>query len=200
MRAEQRRTQLMEAALTAFSKGGYHGTHVSHIIAEAGVARGTFYLYFQDKREVFQALIDEMFEALDGVLEVIDPRASASPVEQMRRNLERFVGVLQARPRLTTLLLEQGAPLEPEVRERLRRFYLDLTRKVEQGLAQGQELGLFGPMDREVVARAIVGAVKEVFYSWDHQRESFDPVRVADALLKVTLHGLMGPGRGGTPA
>jgi AcrR family transcriptional regulator len=183
----------MEAALAAFSRGGYHGTHVSHIIAEAGVARGTFYLYFEGKREVFQALIDEMFTSLDSVIEVFDPTAGVSPMEQMRRNLERFVGVLQARPRLTTLLLEQGAPLEVEVRERLRSFYRALTRKVEIGLTQGQELGLLGPMDREVVARAIVGAVKEVFYSWDHQRETFDPVRVADALINLTLHGLMVP-------
>ncbi len=193
MRATDRRQQLMDAALAAFSRGGYHGTHIKHIIEEAGVARGTFYLYFEGKREVFQALIDEMFVSLDSVLEVLDPTAPASPIEQMRRNLERFVGVLQARPRLTTLLLEQGAPLEPEVRERLREFYLDLTTKVEQGLAMGEELGLFEDMDREVVARAIVGAVKEVFYSWDHQREAFDPVRVADALINVTLHGLMVP-------
>jgi AcrR family transcriptional regulator len=193
MRADDRRSQLMEAALAAFSRGGYHGTHVSHIIKEAGVARGTFYLYFDSKRGVFQALIDEMFVSLDSVLEVLDPRAPTSPVEQLRRNLERFVGVLQARPELTTLLLEQGAPLEPEVRDRLRRFYADLTAKVEQGLAMGQELGLFEPVDREVVARAIVGAVKEVFYGWDHQRETFDPRRVADALIHLTLHGLVAP-------
>ncbi len=196
MRAEERRAQLMEAALAAFSRGGYHGTHVSHIIAEAGVARGTFYLYFQGKREVFQALIDEMFHSLDGVTEVLDPRAAVSPVEQLRRNLERFVGVLLARPRLTTLLLEQGVPLEPEVRQRLREFYADLTRKVEQGLALGEELGLFEPVDREVVARAIVGAVKEVFYSWDHQREAFEPRRVADALIELTLNGLLVPEAG----
>ena len=181
MKALDRRAQLMEAALAAFSQGGYHGTHVSHIIAEAGVARGTFYLYFQGKREVFQALIDEMFTSLDSVLEALDPRAP-SPIDLLRGNLERFVGVLLARPRLTTLLIEQGAPLEPEVRERLRGFYADLTQKVEQGLALGEELGLFEPVDREVVARAIVGAVKEVFYSWDHQRDAFDPRRVADAL------------------
>jgi AcrR family transcriptional regulator len=193
MRAEDRRAQLMEAALVAFSRGGYHGTHVSHIIAEAGVARGTFYLYFDGKREVFQALIDEMFVSLDSVIELLDPRASTSPIEQLRRNLERFVGVLQARPELTTLLLEQGAPLEPEVRERLRGFYADLTRKVEHGLAMGEELGLFETVDREVVARAIVGAVKEVFYGWDHQRETFDPRRVADALIHLTLNGLLVP-------
>ena len=193
MKASDRRAQLMEAALAAFSRGGYHGTHVSHIIAEAGVARGTFYLYFQGKREVFQALIDEMFASLDGVLEVIDPRAARSPLEQMRENFERFVGVMQERPLLTTLLIEQGAPLEPEVRERLRAFYGELTAKVEQTLALGEELGLFEPVDREVVARAIVGAVKEVFYDWDHQRDAFSPRRVADALIALTLHGLLVP-------
>jgi hypothetical protein len=46
-------------------------------------------------------------------------------------------------------------------------------------------------VDRGVVARAIVGAVKEVFYTWDHKRESFDADRVADALIHLTLNGLL---------
>ena len=42
----------MEAALSAFGKKGYHDTQVSDIIAQAKVARGTFYLYFDGKREI----------------------------------------------------------------------------------------------------------------------------------------------------
>jgi AcrR family transcriptional regulator len=55
-----RREQLLAAALRAFSKGGYHSTHVDHVIREAGVARGTFYLHFKSKHEVFAALVDRM--------------------------------------------------------------------------------------------------------------------------------------------
>ena len=43
---EERRKQLLTAAMVAFGKKGYHGTQVSDIIYEADVARGTFYLYF----------------------------------------------------------------------------------------------------------------------------------------------------------
>lgn len=189
MQADDRRSQLMEAALRAFSRGGYHDTHVSHIIGEAGVARGTFYLYFKSKREVFQALIDEMFASLDGVVHALDPGALQPPIDQIRRNLERFVGVLRARPALTRLLLEQGVPLEPDVRARLRGFYSDLTERMEAALDAGTRLGLIRNVDREMVACALVGAVKEVFH--EREPETLDPARVADALVDLALHGLL---------
>lgn len=57
---EERRRQLLDAALEAFGQRGYHDTQVSSIIAKAKVARGTFYLYFEGKREIFDEIVTEI--------------------------------------------------------------------------------------------------------------------------------------------
>src|SRR2546428_13057509 len=59
-----RREQLLDAALTVFSAEGYNAAKVSDIVARAGVAQGTFYLYFRSKQEVMLAL----FERFQGAL------------------------------------------------------------------------------------------------------------------------------------
>ena len=62
----ERRSQLLAAARRVFAARGYHNAGVSHIIREAGVARGTFYNYFESKRTVFTAVLDELTTELTG--------------------------------------------------------------------------------------------------------------------------------------
>src|SRR5256885_2738365 len=62
-----RRTQLLHAARTVFARKGYEEATVSEIVARAGVAQGTFYLYFPGKESLagaFAELISERFAQL----------------------------------------------------------------------------------------------------------------------------------------
>ena len=54
----ERRQQILSLARDVFARRGYHQTTIDDIALQAGVARGTFYLYFEDKRAVFSDLID----------------------------------------------------------------------------------------------------------------------------------------------
>src|SRR4051794_13044383 len=66
-RAIDRRTQLLSAARTVFAKKGYEDATVSEIVSRAGVAQGTFYLYFPGKESLagaFAELISERFAVL----------------------------------------------------------------------------------------------------------------------------------------
>ena len=57
---ENRRAAILKASLKVFGRNGYHNTHVSDIIEAAGIARGTFYLYFESKNAIFLELLDQM--------------------------------------------------------------------------------------------------------------------------------------------
>src|SRR3954465_15205498 len=59
-----RREQLLDAALAVFGAEGYSAAKVSDIVGRAGVAQGTFYLYFRSKQEVMLALFERFQEAL----------------------------------------------------------------------------------------------------------------------------------------
>ena len=63
-----RRNELMQAGMILFSEKGYHNTKVSDIVRQAGVAQGTFYLYFDSKADLFKALLDEFILLITGEL------------------------------------------------------------------------------------------------------------------------------------
>ncbi|HEY5494856.1 MAG TPA: TetR/AcrR family transcriptional regulator [Candidatus Anoxymicrobiaceae bacterium] len=64
------RTRVLKAARSVFARIGYKATTVEDILKEAHVARGTFYRYFPNKRQVF---FDLMSELLDGIYEAARP-------------------------------------------------------------------------------------------------------------------------------
>jgi AcrR family transcriptional regulator len=58
---EERRNQILGAALTVFSQKGFHATNVSDVAAQAGVSQGTIYWYFESKDELFHAALLSAF-------------------------------------------------------------------------------------------------------------------------------------------
>ena len=61
---EERRSQILDAALDAFAQKGFHDTKVSEIAARAGVSQGTVYWYFKSKEELFRAVFKDRVEVM----------------------------------------------------------------------------------------------------------------------------------------
>ena len=58
-RRDERRQQILDAALRCFSRDGFHATTTADLIREAGVSQGSLYLYFANKDDIVVALADD---------------------------------------------------------------------------------------------------------------------------------------------
>lgn len=161
---EERRSQLLEAALTAFGKKGYHQTQVSDIIVQAKVARGTFYLYFEGKREIFDAVVRQIFDKVQNEIRAIPKEAVGEIPGQILGNLKRVTDLLLQNPLYIKLLFSDVVGLDAEFDELLRNFYEKILGFIRRGLKQGQEMGFVREGDIGVLALCLLGCVKEVFY------------------------------------
>ena len=69
---EQRRSKLLQAAEEVFIEHGYEKSTMKHVMDKAGVSRGGLYQYFDNKEDLFEALIEEQeMEAIDGSLQAM---------------------------------------------------------------------------------------------------------------------------------
>src|SRR5262249_18040312 len=68
-RRGERRDAILAAALEEFSANGFSGTRLDDVAERAGVAKGTIYLYFHDKENLFQELVRSMLSPFVGVIE-----------------------------------------------------------------------------------------------------------------------------------
>lgn len=80
---EQRRQHLIDAAWRCVSRGGYRSLSVDDVCTEAGLSKGAFYTYFDQKQDLLLALLDDDAAGLSDV--VANAAEQSNGVEQIRR-------------------------------------------------------------------------------------------------------------------
>lgn len=165
LRREQRRAHLLGCALEVFAEKGYHRTSISDIIKRAGVARGTFYLYFESKRSVFDQLLDDLFELLNSRVRRIDPsRGPAGVVAQMESNVDEVLDLMFSNRAMLRILLAEAVGLDSEFDEKLSDFYRRLAQMIEESLKLGTEMKVVRKVNNQVASLCVLGSIKEVLY------------------------------------
>jgi AcrR family transcriptional regulator len=161
----ERRAQLLSRARDVFAKRGYHATKIEDIVAAAKVARGTFYLYFEDKRAVFAELVDRFLARLHLAImriEAHDPRRDVE--SQIRENIFRVFALFLQDRAMTKILLTDAPGLDAEFDRKLQSVYEEVLKLLAESYAEGQTLGIVGEGDTRVFAYLTVGAIKELLY------------------------------------
>jgi AcrR family transcriptional regulator len=177
-----------------FARKGYAGANVEDFVAGAGVARGTFYLYFRDKRDVYAALVDDLFARIAAEVRSIDvAHPTLPPVEQLRANLARIAALASTHPALLTLVLRDTGSLDPELRRKLDGFYAALHTFLDESLQVGQRIGLVRDGDRRALVRIALGGLKELLAAAAAGELGAAPDTLADEMMRFLATGLLAP-------
>jgi len=191
---QQRRREIIDAAKTVFAERGYHSASINDIIAGAKIARGTFYLYFTSKHHVFDSILEEALKELRSRIVRIDVSEGGKPPQvQLRDNLVRVMEFAVGDPHFSRLLLRARGQ-DKEVTERIEAFYADVGDLLDASLAYGIELGLVRNCDTELVASALLGAVRGIIDHLITREEAPDIEAVVDELLNFALGGVISSG------
>jgi len=197
MEPQERRAQIMGHAARLFGNKGYHDTSISDIISEAGIARGTFYLYFENKRSIFEELLDRLLgDILDRISAVETTPDAPSPREQLIDNITRVIELFADERHLLEILFKGAVGLDKEFDSKLNDFYESLTEEMIGSLDLGQKMGLVRPCDTRFAARIALGAFKEMLQErfYNPQREDEDPRKLAAEVLDIFCSGVLEDG------
>jgi AcrR family transcriptional regulator len=188
---DKRRRELLDVALRVFSERGYHETRIADLIEAAGVARGTFYLYFESKNAIFHELLDELLVRVRASVVGVELGENAPPLrDQLILTLERVLATFAESPALTTFVLRAAVGLDPEIDKKLGELYARLHQFILMSLENGMALGLLRPMEPRIVSWAVLGSIKQLVEVLIEQRER-DLRAMAAALVDYNLAGLL---------
>jgi AcrR family transcriptional regulator len=151
--AQERRADLLEAAVIEFAESGYHGTRTADIAARAGVSQPYVYALFPDKRALFLACHDWTTERIKEAVEKAS--ADVSDDDEVEQALDRaYQRLFDERPHqvLFQVQAHAAATADPAIREPVRRRFIELVELTERNGAP-RELVL------RHVARAMLGNV-----------------------------------------
>jgi len=201
---EQRRKQILDAALAVFSKKGYGEATIPDIAREGGMAVGTIYNYYPSKRDVLvsvlasRVLSEPFLRLMELPPEADDKVFFRSLIEDrltmLTRNADKFLfmlGELYRDPGLRRQWAQQV--VEPAMG------------RAEQRVRLGIESGVFRPMNARITARALAGmaigfAVLAMLEGEDSPCRDIPRAELAAQLADFALMGVGGPGTGSSQA
>lgn len=176
---QERKQQLLDKAAELFAERGYAETRVIDIVHAAGVAKGLFYWYFDNKEAVFRELVELTRQRMrQQQRTAIDP--DANPLLRLRQGTESSIRFMGEHRRLYSIIDLES--LDPPLTKLLRAggdvHARDNARHIEEGIAQG----IIRDDDPEMLAWSLVGTVSS--FSHLHRTGRID--RTIDELAEFT--------------
>ena len=188
---EARRATILTSALEVFAEHGYHQTSVTDLVKAAGVARGTFYLYFESKDAIFIELLEGLVQRVRSGIVGVRPEASAPPLEvQLQQTIARLLTILWENRPLTKIIFREAVGLHAQVDEKLLAFHRELYTYTEAALTLGEATGYTRAVDGPIVATAVVGAVRELVERYLVMDQDLDVEQASASLVNFVLYGV----------
>jgi AcrR family transcriptional regulator len=196
-RKEARPSEIVAAALRLFTARGYAATRLEDVAAAAEISKGTLYLYFANKEELFKAVVREtVIPNLDRAATIVDEH-EGSAADLLRKLIRHFAAMLETEVAAVPKLVIAEAGNFPE----LARFYADAV--VSRGVAllgaileRGTKTGEFRPVDIAATVPSIIAPFL-MMALWKHSlaphtKLRFDQRAVLEGHAELMLRGLAG--------
>lgn len=161
---EDKRDGIIEAALKLFEDKGYHQTKVSDIVREAGVAQGTFYLYFQSKEDLFRSIAKS---CLDEISNALKQQMLESDDEDLAyyQMIHRCLTVYYHNKTILRIIYRNGMASQ-ELADISEAFYGEMMTIIKGCLQDSEALASYSEQQLEMMAYSKIGMVELVAYQW----------------------------------
>jgi AcrR family transcriptional regulator len=188
-RTRETRDRLLRVARQVFEDDGFDGASVSRIVEGAGVSRGTFYLYFESKEDIFRTLAESL---LQEVVALQRPTGDAEPIEVVRRSIAAFLVYYRRHARLMAVL-EQVATHDERFRTLRREMRRGVAERAVRFIGALQRRGVVpATVDPRYAGTALTGMVDRFAYVWLVLEEDFDEPAVVENLTTLWFQAIGG--------
>jgi AcrR family transcriptional regulator len=181
----QTRARLLAAGRELFAERGLHGVTTHDIAARAGVAAGTFYLHFRDKRELLRVIAGETIAALRQRLERA-MRSARSAREGVPAFCEALVAFAEEHRERVRILFSRDGDAAAVQADVLSELAASLAEARRQRIATGE---MPAELDPEVLSQALVGLLARVIAWWVEDPSRASRESVARTLTRIQLSG-----------
>ncbi|KQP19783.1 TetR/AcrR family transcriptional regulator [Pseudorhodoferax sp. Leaf267] len=197
-RPDARPGELLASALDLFTEKGFAATRVEEVAARAGVSKGTLFLYFSSKQELFKAVVHKNLASRFVEWNVEYEGYEGSTADMLRYCLAMWwtrVGSTKASG-ITKLVMSEAHNF-PELAAYYRTAVVDpATALIRRILQRGIDSGEFRAVDAEYAVYSVTG-VMLYLVTWKHSLGacasslgSFEPERFIAAQVDLLLNGL----------
>ncbi|NPV58656.1 MAG: TetR/AcrR family transcriptional regulator [Actinobacteria bacterium] len=193
MPRRDKRADIVNAGIRIFSRKGFQRCSVEDILQEAHVARATFYSYFDSKKDLFLELVDTI---LNNMFEIAAREFAEMPnnLEELKEKTKnafiQLYNFFAENLEFSAIYIQEVMGMNPEIDYRILEWQQRVDELVKMLINRGIEMGMFRPLDVDVVATMVAGAPQHLGLHLFLYKKNVDVPRVAEAIADYLIYGL----------
>lgn len=191
--SEQSRAAILNATMDLISKHGFSGTTVDKVAAQAGLSKGSIFWHFNNKENLFRAVIDTIRSALFEGLQkgMRDDLTAREKIILLLDNYAELIETDCSRCIDLTVLIIEMVETNPLLAEELRDLFAELSETLTFLLEEGKNTAeIAGSLDSKMTAYAVVGNLQGLTVQYYLNRDKLEYGRLMDAYKGLILNGL----------
>jgi AcrR family transcriptional regulator len=196
----ERRRQILAGAKKVFAARGYHETNISHICDDLGIARGTLYQYFDSKKAVFAAIVEDLLERVrtavrDEPVPMLTPGASLTRgqvIAYTAASLRRVLAAAFEDEASLRILVREAVGLDVEIDAILRAIDEITVDRLAMDITVGKSAGILrDDVEPRSAALFVIGGIQKLALDALSQNKTIDLDALAREAAELQMSGLL---------
>jgi len=197
-KGEKRKQQIIDTARNMFMTRGFQSTHIGHVCEELDIARGTVYQYFSNKKEILYAILDNVLETIEDILDPDDLKdfMKSKPdndiiVQFIDNRVSSCLKVIADEPIIIRLIYRDISGIDDEVSGKVSGFLSKMTDVISKEIESLRINKIFKQeINPEIAASMLVGGVMMIVYQYTNKSRDFLDSELSKAMSILYLHGV----------
>lgn len=187
---EDRRTRISDSARDLFSTFGYKSVSMDQIAQKAQVAKGTLYLYYKDKDDLFFHLVKELLAEIKDFVESVEAKhlALLDEIHEVVYNLL----MLRTKQKFLYRIANEARELKtPSACSMMNMIEDQMLGYLERKLKDATKKGIIKPCNTAVLSFAIFKVYTALAFEWEVNHEPLDEKQIAESVSIFLKDGLL---------
>ncbi len=188
---EERREQIIVAAMAVFARLGFHDARMDDIVEESGLSKGALYWYFKSKEDIIAAIMDRFIgREIEGLEAALTLQVPAS--DKLLQLGGMFVNEMRSMIDLMPILYEfyAVATRKKAVRRALMRYFQPTRNLLAALIQQGIDSGEFVPVEADAIAVDLIAFYEGLLLLAVLDPKNIDLQKMGESGISVIVEGL----------
>ena len=187
---ESRKSQILEKAIKIFSKQGYQNTDIQTIADKIGVAKGTVYLYFKSKKELFLSAVEfaivKLAERIDS-----EVKKEKHPIQKITAVIRAYFCFFDEENHLSEIIVKERSEFMRDAQNTYFRVFSENAHHLEEIIQSGINLGAFRETDPKLTTQIFADVLYGTIYTYFMTDKKKDVIESIESVTDFLLFGLM---------
>ena len=186
----KKKSQIISAAREVFSKKGYAGANIEDISQKAKIAKGSIYMYFKSKKELFLSVVDSGINELkDTVLTEIEKEKG--PLEKIKKAIVAYLRYFEKNSNLIGIMIHEQSQFQNVVQKKYYQRYYEHINKAEEIFKEGMGKAIIKSFNPKDAIGILTNMLNGLIYMWLMEGKKYSLVNLAPLIVKIFFTGIV---------